>query len=330
MFMPGERKTFYDWKIYNKQLVERGKKLANEIKTVKKEVVDYWKEELNQMNEGKEGRRFRYTDSMIVFLAILKSAFNVDSYRKLQGLAYLFFENVPEYSRINRRMRALELNDLKKINREITKEKTKGRVLEIAMDGTGVQINGKYVWYDKKHNKGKMRKRDWRKLNIVIDTETRQILGIRVLGRDENEGSHENTAGIMVDVFENIDKSSKITKVRGDGGYDNEDNFDMFEFLGIEPVIRIRKPSRNKAEQMSRSLKTKKRRKFFEKKRNKEALKQFDWENYVEDSRYGKRSGIEGFIGSFKRFFGEKCFSRLDEAIEREIITKALVWNVMM
>jgi len=138
--MPGERKTFYDWKIYNKQLVERGKKLANEIKTVKKEVVDYWEEELNQMNEGKEGRRFRYTDSMIVFLAILKSAFNVDSYRKLQGLAYLFFENVPEYSRINRRMRALELNDLKKINREITKEKTKGRVLEIAMDGTGVQI----------------------------------------------------------------------------------------------------------------------------------------------------------------------------------------------
>lgn len=233
--MPGKRKTFYDWKVYNKQLVERGKKLANEIKTVKKEVVDYWEEELNQMNEGKEGRRFRYTDSMIVFLAILKSAFNVDSYRKLQGLAYLFFENVPEYSRINRRIRALELNDLLKINREITKAKTKGRVLEIAMDGTGVQINGKYVWYDKKHNKGKMRKRDWRKLNIAIDTETRQILGIKVLGKDESEGSHENTAGIMVDVFENIDRSSKITRVRGDGGYDNEGNFDMFEFLEIDP-----------------------------------------------------------------------------------------------
>lgn len=81
---------------------------------------------------------------------------------------------------------------------------------------------------------------------------------------------------------------------------------------------------------MSRSLRTKKRRKFFSKKRNREALKQFDWENFVEDSRYGKRSGIEGIIGSFKRFFGERLFSRLDDMIEREVITKVLVWNSMM
>jgi len=324
--MPGKRKTHYDWKVYNKELVERGKRLANRIKTIKTEVIEFWDEELRQMNEGKEGARFEYPNSQIIFLSILRSAFNINSYRNLSGLGTLFFDQVPDYTRIHRRIGKLELSIVKNINREITKARTKDRVMEISMDGTGVQINGKHVWIDRKTKK--VRKRDWKKINIAIDVETRQILGINVLGRDDNEGSHENTADLMGEVFNNID--GEVIKAYGDGGYDNVENFRMFEYLGIDPVIRIRKSSRKKAEQMSRALKTKKRSEFFSKKRNKEALKQFDWEKYVEDSRYGKRGGIEGFIGSFKRFFRENVFSRIDEMIEREILTRVLVWNIVV
>jgi len=54
--MPGKKKkTKYDWKVYNKQLVERGRKLANKIKTIKTEVIEFCDEELRQMNEGKVG-----------------------------------------------------------------------------------------------------------------------------------------------------------------------------------------------------------------------------------------------------------------------------------
>jgi len=328
--MPGKKKTQYDWKVYNKQLVERGKRLAFNLSNLGKYTKEYWEQELEEMNFCKEGRRFLFPNSQIVFLLIMRAAFNINSYRNLSGLATMFFDRVPDFTDIHKRIKKLPTKAISRINGEVTKAKTKGRRVEISLDGTGVQINGKYVWYDKKHNKGKVRKRDWKKLNIAIDTETRQILGIKVLGKDENEGSHENTADIMDDVFGNIDRSSEITRVRGDGGYDNEDNFRFFEFLGIEPIIRIRKTSRRKAEWMSRSLRTKKRRKFFEKKRNRVALEQFDWEKYVEESGYGKRGGIEGIIGSFKRFFGERLFSKLDPMIVREILTRVLVWNVIV
>jgi len=50
----------------------------------------------------------------------------------------------------------------------------------------------------------------------------------------------------------------------------------------------------------------------------------------VKEYCYGKRSGIEGIIGSFKRFFRENLFSRLDGMIEREIISRVLVWNAVV
>jgi len=329
--MPGKKKTQYNWKVYNRQLVERGKKLASRIKRVKREVIDFWDEELERMNEGKEGRRFQYPNSMIVFLSIIRSAFNVNSYRNLEGLGYLFFDTVPNYTRINRRIRQLDLDVLKKINREVTKTRTKNRIIDISLDGTGVQVNGKYVWTDKKHKKERMRKRDWKKINIAIDMETRQILGIKVLGKNENEGSHENTIDLMGDVFKNIDNTTRIRRSYADGGYDNINNFEMFEELEIEPVIRTKKRTREIALFMNNThIKESKRKKYFSKRRNKEAIKQYFWDYYVKEYGYGKRSGIEGIIGSFKRFFREKLFSRIDDMIEREILTRVMIWNVMV
>jgi len=326
--MPGKRKTFYDWKIYNKQLVDRGKKLAGQIKTIKTSVIQFWDMELDQLNEGKIGAPYEYPNSMIVFFAIIRSAFNINSYRNLEGLCTLFFDKVPDYTRMQRRIKKLDVDTLMNINREATRAKTKDRIIKISIDGTGIQINGKYVWEDNKEKK--VRKRDWRKISIAVDTETRQIVGIKILGRYENEGSHENTVELMENTFENIHDSSIIDRVHGDGGFDNEDNFDLFQYLGITPIIRIRKPSREKAEQMSRALNTKKKRKFFSSNRNKIALEQFDWEGYVGKNGYGKRSGVEGIIGSFKRFFRENLFSRIDGMIEREIMTRVLIWNMIV
>ena len=110
----------------------------------------------------------------------------------------------------------------------------------------------------------------------------------------------------------------------------NEDNFEMLEGMEIEPIIRIRDTTRKSAELMSRALKTRKQRKFFSKSRNRAALQQHDWKGWVEKKGYGKRSGLEGLVGSFKRLFGKRCYSKLGAMISREILLKALVWNIMM
>jgi len=329
--MSGKKKTKYDWKVYNKQLVDRGRKLAERIKSIKNQVSDFWEDELAVMNEGKEGARYQYPDSQIIFFSIMRSAFNINSYRNLQGLGILFFEKVPDYTEIHRRIRKLDLDVLKKINREVTKAKTKGRVIDISLDGTGVQVNGKYVWTDKKHKKEKMRKRDWKKINIAIDIETRQIVGIKVLGRNCNEGSHENTMDLMGDVFKNIDNTTRIKRSYADGGYDNVNNFEMFEELGIEPIIRTKKRTREIASFMNNTrVKESKRIKYFSKKRNREAIKQYFWDYFVKEYGYGKRSGVEGVIGSFKRFFRENLFSKIDDMIEREIMTRVMIWNIIV
>ena len=55
--------------------------------------------------------------------------------------------------------------------------------------------------------------------------------------KDENKGSHENSLELIYDIFENIYRESKITKIRSDSSYNNEGNFEMFEELGIESII---------------------------------------------------------------------------------------------
>ena len=116
--MPGKRKTPINWKEYNKELVNRGEKLANNLQTIRTDVVEFWDQELEDMNEGKMGKKFQYPNSQIIFFSVLKSAFNSLSYRNLEGFGHMFFDDVPNYTRINRRIKQLDINVIKKINKK--------------------------------------------------------------------------------------------------------------------------------------------------------------------------------------------------------------------
>jgi len=56
-----------DWPIYNQQLIKRGEFYINP------KFLSTWKQELRDMNKGKEGASFLYPYSMIEFLGILES-----------------------------------------------------------------------------------------------------------------------------------------------------------------------------------------------------------------------------------------------------------------
>lgn len=67
-----------DWKEYNKRLIKRGEFYINP------RFLSTWKDEVKDMNLGKEGNPYMYPESMIEFLAILHAkAFD---YRALQGI----------------------------------------------------------------------------------------------------------------------------------------------------------------------------------------------------------------------------------------------------
>ncbi len=69
-----------NWKEYNEHLVQQGEILLNV------ENLQEWREELQEMNLGKNGRPFRYPHSLILFLGMLRVVFSLP-YRQLEGLS---------------------------------------------------------------------------------------------------------------------------------------------------------------------------------------------------------------------------------------------------
>ncbi|MCL0085110.1 transposase [Thermodesulfovibrionales bacterium] len=75
-----EKKPDRNWKEYNEHLVQRGEILLDV------ESLQDWQEELQGMNLGKNGRPFRYSHSLILFLGTLRVVFSLP-YRQLEGFA---------------------------------------------------------------------------------------------------------------------------------------------------------------------------------------------------------------------------------------------------
>lgn len=312
----GKRKTPINWKVSNDRQVEKGRKLAKFTRQMSESAKTYWDSELSEMNKGKIGPKYQYPDTFVLFLLIIRDAFGL-SFRILEGYSSEFFGKVPDYSRIQRRINKLPLELIQKINKEVIISKTKGK-LDIIADATGMQINGRHVWREEKY--GSKTRRNWKKLHLVIDVRTGIILSCEVLEGSENEGKHENVVNAIGEAIKTSGKT--VARFYGDGSYGSANNLAFFDYLGIEPIVRIRKDSVKKAH-----------RKFCKgaklSLRERKAIEQYNWDKFVEEKSYGQRSKIEGIIGAVKCFFGEKIMSKLDPMIEIESQVKTLLWNVM-
>jgi len=67
-----------NWKAYNEHLIQRGEFYVDPI------FLATWHQELAKMNQGKIGKPYRYPESLIEFLAVLKS--KSFDYRSLNGI----------------------------------------------------------------------------------------------------------------------------------------------------------------------------------------------------------------------------------------------------
>ncbi|MCK4968179.1 MAG: IS5 family transposase [Candidatus Aenigmarchaeota archaeon] len=323
----GKRKTPINWKQYNKELVRRGKNLANSIKVLKNHDK---KEELKIMNKCKNGHPFEYTNRTIILFAIIKSITGM-SYRLIGGFGILLFSKMPCYTQICRRINKLPDELLEQLNRKITKNITKNKdTIDLIMDGTGIMVNSTYVWIDEKFNQ--KRKRDWKKLHIVMDRKTKAILFAEIMDKHKNEAENNNMKDTLLNTIDNIADDVSVKKIYGDGLYDTNNNFEMCNKMGVELITRIRKPTIHTAEKMTDSktnIAKFKRQRFRNNLRNRIAIEQIHWKEYVEKKGYGKRSGVEGVIGAFKRMFKEHACCKKDAFIKKEFLIKQITWNLM-
>ena len=287
-----------NWKKVNGDYVQEGNLYLSF------DFLENWDKELLALNKNKEGARFLYPESLIRFCSALKIGFHI-GYRQQQGFLqslqkWVRLPNAISYTQINRRMNGLGLDLVKSL---IKSEDSQ----IVAIDSTGIKLYNSGEWIREKHNKRK----PFLKLHISVNVETKQAVAIEVT--EDSVGDNKMALNL-------VDKSRKIKKVSKalmDGAYDNYDIWNGLNARGIKPLIRLRKNAViNYNESQTRS----------------QAVKCYigNEDDWVKGTGFGQRWQAECYYSSYKRRFGEFCFSRKPENVLHEILMKCCLLNKLI
>ncbi|KXA99047.1 hypothetical protein AKJ41_06050, partial [candidate division MSBL1 archaeon SCGC-AAA259O05] len=244
-----------DWEEYNSELVRRGEFYLTP------DFLESWSEELEEMNDGKVGRPYRFPESFVQFAALWYEFFHLP-YRQLEGALKKLSEFLPEldsadYSTLWHRMQDLEL-DIPENDEKVI----------VAADATGIKVTNRGEWI-RKYHEGE--RRGWIKVHVAVDAESGEMLSIEIT--DEKTGDSE--------VFEELVEDLDLEDCLADGAYDSEEIFKLLEEKGVDPPpgVKLRKDANTGLSPRGK------------------AAKQFHdlgYEEWKEEHDYGKRWSVEG------------------------------------
>ena len=287
-----------DWKRINEALVRRGELLLD------LDFVKGWREEVEAMNRGKEGARFRYPDSLIRLLLFIHAYLRLP-YRQLEGFTkalarYVDGLRAPDHSSIKWRAGKMPL----KLDSAVVEL---GEDVVIAVDATGIKVANRGDWI---RRRWKVR-RGYLKIHVAVDVKRKKILALEVT--DERTGDGR----MLKPLVEEASRKAAVAKTIGDGAYDTKGNFRYLDGKGIEPVIKVRRNASTRARGcMPRKLVAQ------------EYLR--DPGAWKQRHSYGGRWMAETAISSLKRTFGEYVTAKTMENIVRELVVKANLYNLFI
>jgi hypothetical protein len=287
-----------NWKNYNESLVKRGEILLDF------DVIDKWGSELEEMNKGKEGRKFVYPDSFIKLLGYMRAYFHLP-YRQTEGVVREHASNtslpsIPHYSNISRRINRLALifND--------DKSNLHDDNFVIAIDATGFKVTNRGEWIRHKWNV----KRGYLKIHVAVDIKRKRILSLIVTSEQVHDGK------VLPELIEDITikQNKEIDITIADGSYDNNKIFQFLSFNNIKPAIKLRKNSRCRKTNHYLRNKTVK-------------MQRTDLVKWKDSVSYGQRWIVETVFSCIKRMFGEYVTAIRFENMVKEMILKASLYN---
>lgn len=278
-----------DWAKYNEQLVKRGEFYLS------LDFLDKNHAELEKMNYNKRGRPFAYADSFIRFTAFLRVAFSLE-YRQTEGVLRALSKYIPQidcadYTTLWRRSTKLTFSLPEAI-------KDPSRV--VIVDGTGIKTTNRGDWRSVFYE----RRKNWLKVNIAIDENTGELLGIDIAPGPQHDSKS----------FEKIVQDVPMSVLKGDGAFDKKSIFNYCRDNGIKPVIKIRKGS------ITRSRGSLLRKKCLIE------LKELGEDSWKEKYGYGKRWLVESYFSAVKRSYGESVKSRRSDMMVKESMIKFLLY----
>jgi hypothetical protein len=282
-----------NWPRYNKSLVRRGEVVLDF------DVIDNWNNELDKMNDGKEGASYRYPESFVQLLGYMRAYFHLP-YRQTEGVVRAHagkeIPSIPDYSTINRRVNKLDI----KINEKIGNDD-----IIIALDSTGIKVTNRGEWLPHKWNVRK----GYLKIHVAIDIKKKKIISLEVTSEEVHDGNR------LKKLVDNASENNDVKRVIADRAYDSKENFRYLFDNGIEAAIKVRKNSSHRSmDCYPRKVAVLRQLKDLKK-----------WKNSVS---YGYRWIAETVFSSMKRMFGEYVSARKYPNMVKEMILKASLYNI--
>ena len=218
-----------EWPAYNNTLIDRGK-------------LTFWvPETLSEVWYCNEDSDRTYTDRAIEVLSVLRFKFGL-TLRETEGFAKSIFEwmgldlEVPSYSTLCRRLGSLSLvlwQDIQRNDR-----------LHLVVDATRLKVYGEGEWKVRIH--GYSKRRTWRKLHLAVDEANNRILGVVLTTNDFKDNE-------VLPVLMNQLDPQNISRVTGDGAYDDKKCFAWAEINKIKAVFPPRRGSKTQQHGNSKS-----------------------------------------------------------------------------
>ena len=286
-----------DWDRVDERLIKSGELLLS------LEFLERYDEELKVMNGGKEGRPFTLTDSHVVFLAVVRYLSGLP-YRQLEGFARALNRLLPrlpsaDYSGLRRRVLGVDLSPY--VDFEGSGD------IVIAVDSTGVRVHKAGGWVEREYGK----KKRYVKIFFAVDVKTKNALAMLVT----TDGTHDSRA--FPELLRKAESHGEVSKVYGDGAFDSSKVYRLLESKSIEAVIKPRRNSRLDTPSPAR-------------RRAVTQYKRLGHKQWAKLTGYGKRWSVETAYSTFKRAFGEFSMAKTMGNIEKEMTTKAYIYNTLI
>jgi hypothetical protein len=274
-----------NWPAYNEALKNRGSVTL----WFSQEIIKAWYSKRNKRKS--RGGQFKYSDIAIQAALTIKTVYQLP-YRATEGFLNSIVSimkislEIPDYSRMCRRAIELEVPNLKNISEQ--------NPINILIDSTGLKVFGAGQWHESKH--GLKKRREWRKLHLIIDRDSQAILAQELTTEEESDDSQ------VQPLLEKIEQ--EISSISGDTAYDTDAVYQTILEQGSDN-IHIAIPPRSQA---ALSI-------HYKNAPNKrdhnilfvESHGKYRWQNY---SDYHYRALVETAMFRYKTIIGEKLYSR--------------------
>lgn len=286
------------WKEIDERLIRRGELVLD------LDFLEKYKEELEEMNRGKEGRRFTLTHSHIRFLGVVRYLFSMP-YRQLEGFARALNRLVPslpsgDYSGLRRRILGLDLSPYENL-------KSSDEPIAISVDSTGISVHKAGGWVERVHGK----KKRYVKIHFAVNVQTGEVVAMEVTTDDVHDSK------VFPKLLEEAERHGKVVKVYGDGAFDSSDIYELLDSKGIEDAIKPRRNSRLDAPSEARRGAVR-------------LYRHLGHRRWARLKDYGRRWMVETAYSTFKRVFGEHCMAKTLENTAKELVAKATIYNFLI